>query len=99
MLSIAPAAARAITTLVTTHGVPDTARIRLTPIPDADTEHQLKIQLSATPNPGHQIVEEQSAHVFLDARIANDLDDQTLEATTSENQVRFARPTLIRTEA
>jgi hypothetical protein len=41
------------------------------------------------PDADDQVVEEESAHVFLDARIAEDLDDQTLEATTSDDQVRF----------
>lgn len=88
MLTIAPSAADAITMLVATNGLPQSAGVRLGPsdVPERD----LEIHLLEQPGADDFVVDEGDAHVFIDPAVADELEEQTLEATTSNNRVRFA---------
>jgi Fe-S cluster assembly iron-binding protein IscA len=88
MLSIAPSAAEAITMLVATNGLPASAGVRLGP--SGAPERDLEIRLLDEPPAEDLVVDEGDAHVFIDPAIADELDEQTLEATTIDNRVRFA---------
>ena len=88
MLSIAPSAAEAITMLVASSGLPESAGVRLAPsdMPERDFE----IRLLEAPEDDDHVVEEGDVHVFIDPEIVGELDDQTLEATTADERIRFA---------
>ena len=88
MLTIAPSAAEAITTLVASNELPESAGVRLGPsdVP----ERELEIRLLEGPGVEDVVVDEGDAHVFIDPAVAEELDEQTLEAMTVDNQVRFA---------
>jgi Fe-S cluster assembly iron-binding protein IscA len=89
VLSIAPSAAAAINALVSSRGLPDTAGLRLVLAEDDSRQPRLEVHISEAPDEGDQVVVEQSAHVFVDARIVDDVDDRTLEATISDDDVLF----------
>ena len=42
------------------------------------------------PEDDDHVVEEGDVHVFIDPEIVGELDDQTLEATTADERIRFA---------
>jgi Fe-S cluster assembly iron-binding protein IscA len=88
MLTIAPSAADAITMLVATNGLPQTAGVRLGP--SEVPERELEIHLLEEPADDDFVVDKGDAHVFIDPAIAGELEAQTLEATTVDNRVRFA---------
>ena len=88
MLTIAPSAADAITMLIATNGLPQSAGVRLGPsdVPERD----LEIRLLEQPADDDYVVDAGDAHVFIDPAVADELEQQTLEATTVDNRVRFA---------
>ncbi len=89
MLTIAPSAAHAITLLVTTSGLPESAGVRLEPASRDVSDPNIVIRFREAPAADDQVIEDGAANVFVDPVLTDDLDDRMLEATTSDNQVTF----------
>lgn len=91
MLTVAPSAAEAITTLVTSNGLPEDAGIRLSPAGSENANGAgLQIEVTDGPGPADQVIEQDGAHVFVDPEVADALEDRTLEASAQDNRVAFA---------
>ena len=74
MLAITDAAAEAIKGVVSAEGAP---------------EGRLAVSLAAVPAEEDEVIEEGGAHVFLESRAAEALDDKLLDAEVEGGQVRF----------
>lgn len=92
MLTVAPSAAEAIATLVSSNGLPAEAGVRLSAAPSTNTEGGVGVQIALTdgPAPDDQVIDEGDAHVFVDPDVAPVLDESTLQATAQDNRIAFA---------
>jgi hypothetical protein len=90
MLIIAPSAADAITLLVTTGGLPEGAGVRLEPASAYTSDPHIVIRVREAPAATDQVVKQGSAHVFVASEVVDELNDHTLEASTTDEHVTFA---------
>lgn len=92
MLTVAPSAAEAITTLVTSNGLPENAGVRLSAAPTEDNTAGVGVQIALTdgPAPDDQVIDEAGAHVFVDPTVADALEESTLQARAEDNRIAFA---------
>lgn len=90
MLNIAPSAADAITLLVTTGGLPESAGVRLEAASSYATDQHIVIRVREAPAATDQVLQQGAARVFVAPEVIDDLDDHTLDATTSDEHVTFA---------
>ncbi len=88
MLSLTPNAANAIRTLVDRPQLPEGRGLRL--FVASDGSDRLELSAVARPEPGDSVVEADGARVFLDAEVAEALDNKILDASTRDNgTIRF----------
>ena len=85
MLAITDAAAEAVKGVVSTQGAAEGAGLRIA----APPEGGLEVKLAALPAEDDEVVEEGGAHIFLEPRAAEALDDELLDAQVEGGQVRF----------
>jgi iron-sulfur cluster assembly protein len=89
MLAITDAAAEAIKGVVSSQGAPEGAGLRIAAPPEGAEEGRLAVALAAVPAEEDEVIEEGGAHVFLESRAAEALDDKLLDAQVEGGQVRF----------
>jgi len=90
MLTITPTAAEALDTIVASvPDAPESAGLRITPSSANGTQAGFSLQLAAEPEPGDQVVEGAAHPVFVDAAVADELDDKVLDAQIEGEQVGF----------
>ncbi|HYY20238.1 MAG TPA: hypothetical protein VE780_00020 [Thermoleophilaceae bacterium] len=89
MLAITDAAAEAIKGVVSAQGAPEGAGLRIAAPPEAAQEGRLEVALAAVPAEEDEVIEEGGAHVFLESRAAEALDDKLLDAEVEGGEVRF----------
>jgi iron-sulfur cluster assembly protein len=88
VLTLTSDAAEAVRTLVSAvPQLPDDSglRIRQTEGPEAGFE----LTMVESPEEGDAVIEEEGARVFVDAELAPDLDDKTLDASVVEDRIQF----------
>lgn len=79
MLTLTDTAAEAIRGLTSGSGMPDGAGLRISPQPAGDGMG-LELSLSTGPDTGDEVIEAQSARVYLQPEVAIALDDKLLDA-------------------
>jgi iron-sulfur cluster assembly protein len=89
MLAITDAAAEAIKGVVSSQGVPEGAGLRIATPPVGAPEGGLEVALVAVPAEDDEVIDEGGAHVLLESRAAEALDDNLLDAQVEGGQVRF----------
>jgi iron-sulfur cluster assembly protein len=89
MLATTDAAAEAIKGVVSSRGAPEGAALRIATPPEGAPEGGLEVALAAIPAEDDDVVDEGGAHVFLESRAAEALDDKLLDAQVEGGQVRF----------
>lgn len=90
MLTITQTAAEALDTIIASvDDAPDTAGLRIAQAAGENGQRGFTLQLAAEPAPGDQVVEGQSVPVFVDADVADELDDKVLDAQVQGDQVGF----------
>lgn len=88
MLSLTPNATSAIRSLTDRPALPAGSGLRFSVA--ADGSDRLELAAVAEPEPGDSVVEAGGARVFLDAVVAEALDNKILDAGTADNgQIRF----------
>lgn len=92
MLAITETAAAAIKGLTATGEKPEGAGVRIAAREGVDVQSPDALELSLADGPAEEdeVVDEQGAHVFLEARAAAYLDDKLLDADIEDERVRFA---------
>jgi iron-sulfur cluster assembly protein len=85
MLAMTDAAAEAVKGVVSTQGAPEGAGLRIA----APPEGGLEVKLAALPAEDDEVVEQGGAHIFIEPRAAEALDDKLLDAQVEGGQVRF----------
>jgi len=91
MLTITPTAAEALDTIVASvPDAPDTTGLRIAQGAGPDGRPGFTLQLAAEPSPGDQVVDGPSVPVFLDASVADELDDKILDAEMHGEEVGFS---------
>ncbi|HWE31998.1 MAG TPA: hypothetical protein VG410_00855 [Solirubrobacteraceae bacterium] len=90
MLTVTPAAAAAVATLLENPEIPDGASIRLQRGVDATGEAAIGIAIVSEPEPDDEPVPTaQESEVFLASDVAGLLDDQVLDVQVEQEQVSF----------
>jgi iron-sulfur cluster assembly protein len=89
MLAITDAAAEAIRCVVSSQGAPEGAGLRIATPPEGAPEGGLEVALAAVPAEDDEVIDRGGAHVFLEPRAAEALDDKRLDAQVEGGQVRF----------
>jgi len=89
LLAITDAAAVAVKGVVSAHGAPEGAGLRIAMPPEGAPEGGLEVKLAVVPAEDDEVVEEGGAHVFLEPRAAEALGDKLLDAQVEGGQVRF----------
>lgn len=91
MLTVSETASEAIRQLVEASPVPASAGVRIAAAGEP-TEQGLPLALALVeaPEPGDAVVEQSEASVFIEAQVADFLDDTTLDAEVSDGEVSFA---------
>lgn len=90
MLTITPTAAEALDTIVASvPDAPNSAGLRIAPSSTEDGQLGFSLQLATEPAPGDQVVEGATVPVFVDAAVADELDDKVLDAQIEGDQVGF----------
>jgi iron-sulfur cluster assembly protein len=72
------------------HIAPGEAGLRVYIPGDAPDRGGLQVEIAEAPKADDQVVEAGGAHVFLEPRAADKLDDQVLDAVQDASGVRFA---------
>jgi iron-sulfur cluster assembly protein len=85
MLAITDAAAAAIKGVASSQGAPDGAGLRIA----TPAEGGLEVSLAAVPAEDDEVIDEGGAHVFLESRAAEALDEKLLDALVEGGRVRF----------
>jgi iron-sulfur cluster assembly protein len=85
MLAMTDAAAEAVKGVVSTQGAGEGAGLRIA----APPEGGLEVKLAALPAEDDEVVEQGGAHIFIEPRAAEALDDKLLDAQVEGGQVRF----------
>jgi len=89
MLSVTPTAAEAVGALVAQTPSPDQAGVRIARAADGG-DASGELQLSVVENPPETDQQVPDAPVYLDPEVAPALDDKTLDADFSGEQIRFS---------
>jgi iron-sulfur cluster assembly protein len=89
MFAMTDAAAEAVKGVVSSRGAPEGAGLRIATPPDAAPGGGLEVALAAVPAEDDEVIDEGGAHVFLESRAAEALDDKLLDAWVEGGQVRF----------
>jgi Fe-S cluster assembly iron-binding protein IscA len=93
MLELAPDAISAIEHILAAPAVPDEAGVRIagsSPTGRIDTESDLQVTVTKTPDEDDEVIEADRARVFLGADAAGYLDDKLLHARVDrDDQVGF----------
>lgn len=90
MLTITQTAAEALDSIIASIAdAPETAGLRIAPGTGENGQPGLTLQLAAEPAPGDQVVDGQSVPVFVDADVADELDDKVLDAQLEGGQIGF----------
>ena len=90
MLTITPTAAEALDTIVASvPDAPDSAGLRIAPSAANGSQAGFSLQLATEPEPGDQVVAGAAHPVFVDATVAEELDDKVLDAQIEGEQVGF----------
>ncbi|BBZ14119.1 hypothetical protein [Mycobacterium branderi] len=77
MLVLTPAAVEAVKAVTTAPDIPESAGLRIGPT--SDGQGTLQLSAAEQPSEGDQVVEGEGARVFLEPRVAEILDDKTLD--------------------
>ncbi|MGH2954124.1 MAG: iron-sulfur cluster biosynthesis protein [Solirubrobacterales bacterium] len=89
MLSVTAAATEAVEALVSQAESPDSAGVRITRAEEeTDPARELRLSVVEAPAEGDQQVPD--AQVYLEPEVAPLLDDKTLDADVSGEQIRFS---------
>jgi iron-sulfur cluster assembly protein len=80
MLVMTDAAAEAIKAVVSSQGAPEGAGLRIDTPPEGAPEGRLEAALAAVPAEDDEVIDEGGAHVFLESRAAEALEDKLLDA-------------------
>lgn len=88
MLAITPSAVQAIQGLTSQPGIPEGAGLKLS---ETQSPEGTSIELSLVEGPAEsdQVLEAESAHVFVSAPLAPLLDDKVLDAGVEGDQISF----------
>jgi iron-sulfur cluster assembly protein len=89
MFAMTDAAAEAVKGVVSSRGAPEGAGLRIATAPDAAPEGGLEVALAAVSAEDDEVIAEGGAHVFLESRAAEALDDKLLDARVEGGRVRF----------
>jgi iron-sulfur cluster assembly protein len=89
MLTITPIATEAIRVIVQSSDAPEEGGLRISVAPQNDAQAALAISISAAPQEGDAVVDQDGAHVFLDETAASALDDKALDARIQGDQIAF----------
>jgi Fe-S cluster assembly iron-binding protein IscA len=90
MLTITPTAAEALDAVVASvPDAPQSAGLRIAPSSADNGQPRFSLHLATEPEPGDQIVEGAEHPVFVDAAVAEELDDKVLDAQIEGDQVGF----------
>jgi Fe-S cluster assembly iron-binding protein IscA len=96
MLALTPSATKAISGILTQHGLPDSAGLRIVQTetsldgPEAARETGLQVLVVEGPAETDQVVDESGARVFVEEAVAPLLDDKLLDANIAEKGVSFS---------
>lgn len=90
MLTITPTAAEALDTIVASvPDAPDGTGLRITAALTENGQPGLSLELTAEPAPTDQIVDGNDTPVFVEAQLADELDDKVLDAQVEGDRVGF----------
>jgi iron-sulfur cluster assembly protein len=90
VLTITPSAAEAIQSIVSSApDVPDTGGLRIARQPGTDGQEGFGLSLAAGPEPDDEVVEEQSASIYMEPETASLLEDKVLDASVDGDRVGF----------
>ena len=90
MLTITPTAAEALDTIVASvPDAPQSAGLRISPSSADGNQAGFSLHLATEPEPGDQIVQGAEHPVFVDAAVAEELDDKVLDAQVEGDQIGF----------
>jgi Fe-S cluster assembly iron-binding protein IscA len=90
MLTITQTAAEALDTIVASvPDAPDSSGLRMTPSTGGDGLPGFRLDLAVEPQPGDQVIDGPAHPVFVDADIAQELDDKVLDAQIEGDRVGF----------
>lgn len=91
MLTLTHSAAEAVKALVTeSPRLSNSAGLRVHPGRVTESEIALRLTLAEEPAAVDEVIEEEGARVFLDSRIARELEDKVLDSRVEEGRPRFA---------
>ncbi|HYX86833.1 MAG TPA: hypothetical protein VE777_17825 [Gaiellales bacterium] len=93
MLTLTDNATQAIEGILTRPDVPDGAGIRIAPAMPTVTEPEatgLQVSVAEAPDETDQVVVDRGARVFMDAAVADDLEDKMLDVSVGSQGVSFA---------
>jgi iron-sulfur cluster assembly protein len=89
VLTLTPAAAEVVRTLVEQSPAPDSGGLRIAAGAESVEGLALEISLVPEPEPADERVEQEGATVYLDAGAAELLEDKMLDAQVAEDHVTF----------
>ena len=89
MLTITTNAAEAIRAIVQSTEVPDDGGIRISIAQQNGTGQALELSISPAPMEGDEVLEEKGAHVFLDQMAVMALEDKSLDAEITGDEISF----------
>ena len=89
MLTLTPAAAEVVRTLVEESAAPDSGGLRIAAAEETSDGVALELTLVEEPAPEDERIEQEGANVYLDAGAAELLDDKLLDAQVGEDHVTF----------
>jgi Fe-S cluster assembly iron-binding protein IscA len=90
MLTITQTAAEALDTIVSSvPDAPESSGLRISPSSNEDGRPGFRLDLAVEPEPGDQVIDGTEHPVFVDADIAEELDDKVLDAQIEGDRVGF----------
>jgi iron-sulfur cluster assembly protein len=89
MLTITSNAAEAIRAIVESTDVPEEGGIRISIAQQNGSQASLELAITPAPMAGDEVLETQGAHVFLDEMAAVALDDKSLDAEITGDEISF----------
>jgi len=90
MLAITQTAAEALDTIVASvPDAPESSGLRISPSTSGDGQPGFRLDLAVKPEPGDQVIDGPVHPVFVDAQIAEELEDKVLDAQIEGDRVGF----------
>jgi iron-sulfur cluster assembly protein len=89
MLTITSNAAEAIRAILESTDVPDEGGIRISVAQQNGSQASLELAITPAPMAGDEVLEEGGAHVFLDEMAVVALDDKSLDAEITGDEISF----------